>query len=217
MGLLGGVFLDPRRQLFFLLLRLLPDLPTASVRRRSASSSCPWPVRLRCPIACIAGLRSPLIPATGGGSASVPNPIVAPPASAPANGPGPPKAPTPTTSRALTTSNASASGVPEIPVTGSDLVAPKPPAGRNLRRPEPRNPLIRSRLQFRHLPLRYKISCPVRYKIPGVRFIHCWWAFWRSRWALRYKRTSSATATSWQLKDGRFSGMVPRVLPFPNE
>ena len=76
----------------------------------------------------------------------------------------------------------------------------------------PRNQLIRRQLQFRYRPLRYKIPGRVRYKIPSFLIILCSLGLSRSRWALRYKMTSSVTATPWQLRDGRFCGMVLRVL-----
>ena len=212
-NILRGVFLGLQRQLFFLLLRLLPVSPAAFAPGSSASSCCLWLVRFPIPIACTARLRFSPIPAIGAANASVGNPIVARPANAPASGPGSPVRPTPTTSPARTTSNGSGNGAHAIRATGSDLGPPTRLPVRSLQPLKRCNPLTHSHPWRSALRLRYKIPGPLRYKIPGSHCTQCSSAFWPSRWALRYKRTSSASAMSWQLRGGTSSGTVPGALP----
>jgi hypothetical protein len=65
------------------------------------------------------------------------------------------------------------------------------------------------------LRLRYKIPRPHRYKIPRFPIPLSWLDLWRSRRALRYKRTSTPTSIVWHRAAWPSSGMVPGAGPSP--
>jgi len=179
------------------------------------SSSGLWLDRPLHPSACIAMRCSIRTRAIEDVSASVRLRPVDRPASGIAKPSGCSNPPTRTTSRGPPTPNGSASGGPATPGTGGATPEPLRRPPRDLCLWKEYNPLMIRGLSGLLLRLRYKIPRPHRYKIPRFPIPLSWLDLWRSRRALRYKRTSTPTSIVWHRAAWPSSGMVPGAGPSP--